>query len=147
MILLLFYIFHVHLKLRIRFSRKCYIWTYNLCALYSRYIPCTSLISCSGGPAFCIILHIPPCHESHKSNCSLPLIASEIALLYFFNRGFRKSQSLTMLPEVQVDDCSTCDQEDSADTLEGLRSTELKHELKKLKEVCCMHICVHGQCL
>ena len=38
MILLLFYIFHVHLKLRIRFSRKCYIWTYNLCALYSRYI-------------------------------------------------------------------------------------------------------------
>src|SRR6218665_980980 len=37
MILLLFYIFHVHLKLRIRFSRKCYIWTYNLCALYSRY--------------------------------------------------------------------------------------------------------------
>lgn len=49
-------------------------------------------------------------------------------------RGFRKSQSLTMLPEVQADDCSTCDQEDSADTLEGLRSTELKHELKKLKE-------------
>jgi len=38
MILLLFYIFHVHLKLRIRFSRKFYIWTYNLCALYSRYI-------------------------------------------------------------------------------------------------------------
>ena len=37
MIHLLFYIFHVHLKLRIRFSRKCYIWTYNLCALYSRY--------------------------------------------------------------------------------------------------------------
>ena len=37
MILLLFYIFHVHLKLRIHFSRKCYIWTYNLCALYSRH--------------------------------------------------------------------------------------------------------------
>src|SRR6218665_179681 len=42
MILLLFYIFHVHFKLRIRFSRKCYIWTYNLCALYSR---CMSHIS------------------------------------------------------------------------------------------------------
>src|SRR6218665_3360306 len=40
MILFLFYIFHVHLKLRICFSRKCYIWTYNLCALYSRCTFC-----------------------------------------------------------------------------------------------------------
>jgi len=49
MILFLFYIFHGHLKLRIRFSRKCYIWIYNLCALYSRSAFCAQ-VGAEGGP-------------------------------------------------------------------------------------------------